>query len=345
MKIPKLFCGRNSKVLAQKIANELSTKKGFSEVRLGKIEYKDFADKEIWLRYGENIRGRDVFLIQSTNPPADNLMELLIMIDAAKRASASTINVVIPYFGYARQDRKDQPRVAITSKLVVDMLTVAGTNRIITMDLHAPQIQGFFNIPIDHLYASSIFLPMLKHKKIKNLAIVSPDAGGMKAVRAYATELNADMIMIDKQRNPKLANVCEVMNIIGDPKGKNLVIVDDLIDTGRTLINAVKALKQKGAEDIYILATHAVVSKGTEIFNIDEIKEVFVTDTINRENHFAPDNTTVYNIQDNELIKHIGLKHKKDIPKVKYLSTSKLFAEAIARIFNNESISSLFDTK
>lgn len=314
MKNIKIFSGRNSIELSKKIIKELCKMKGFHNSKLGKMEYKNFSDGELWLRFGDNIRGNDVFIIQSTNPPAENLMELLLMIDGAKRASAKTITAVIPYFGYARQDRKDQPRVPITSKLIANMLRVSGVDRIITMDLHASQIQGFFDFPVDHLYASAIFIPFLQKQKINNLTIVSPDAGGMKLARAYSTKLNADLIMIDKQRDVQRANVCKVMNIVGNPKDKNLIIVDDLIDTGSTIINAVHSLKEKGALDIYVLATHSLFSQGIEKFNIPEIKKVYVTDTIN--------------VQE-------GLNVSK-------LSTSKLFAETIYRIYNNKSISSLF---
>ena len=247
----KIFSGRSSKYLGVKIAECLGK-------QLGHVEFKTFSDGEIWTKYSENIRGNDVFIIQSTNPPAENLMELLIMIDAAKRSSALRVNAVIPYFGYARQDRKDQPRVSITAKLIANLLQKAGADRIITMDFHAPQIQGFFDIPVDHLYGSAIFLKKFVSMKIKNLAVASPDVGGIKMARAYAKRLHSDLIVIDKRR-PK-PNVAEVMNIIGEVKGKNVLIVDDLIDTGGTFSNAVLELEKQGAKEIYGACTHPILS-------------------------------------------------------------------------------------
>lgn len=282
---------------------------------LGMIELKRFSDGEIWVKYGENIRGLDVFLIQSTNPPAENLMELLIMIDAAKRASAQTITAVIPYFGYARQDRKDQPRVAISAKLIANLLTIAGADRVITMDLHAAQIQGYFDIPFDHLYGSSVFrnkIEMLKN----NLVVVSPDVGGIKIARAYAKMLNCGLVVIDKRR-PK-QNLAEVMNIIGDVDGKDILIVDDLIDTGGTFVGAIEALKQKGALDIYGAITHAVLSgNALERISNSQLTKLYVTDTIEVE----------------------GINQEN---KIEVVSSANLFSEAIRRTFNNESISSLF---
>ena len=233
-----IFAGGSNSSLAKKIADNL-------EKNLGNLELKRFSDGEIWVKYGENIRGQDVFLVQSTNPPADNLMELLIMIDAARRASARMITAVIPYFGYARQDRKDQPRVAISAKLIANLLTTAGTDRVITMDLHAAQIQGFFDIPFDHLYGSSVFRSHLDIER-DNLAVVSPDVGGIKIARAYAKLLDCGLVVIDKRR-PK-QNLAEVMHIIGDVENRDILIVDDLIDTAGTFIGAIEALKAKGAK-------------------------------------------------------------------------------------------------
>jgi ribose-phosphate pyrophosphokinase len=279
------------------------------------IELKRFSDGEIWVKYGENIRGLDVFIIQSTNPPADNLMELLIMIDAAKRASAKTITAVIPYFGYARQDRKDQPRVAISAKLIANLLTVAGADRIITMDLHAAQIQGYFDIPFDHLYGSSVFNERIELHK-KNLVVVSPDVGGIKIARAYAKMLDCGLVVIDKRR-PK-QNLAEVMNIIGDVDGKDILIVDDLIDTAGTFVGAIDALKEKGALNIYGAITHPVLSgNAMERIRNSKVSKLFVTDSINIE----------------------GI-HQEE--KIQVVSSAELFAEAIRRTFNNESISSLF---
>ena len=304
-----IFAGSSNLPLAKKIASNIGKP-------LGEIDLKRFSDGEIWVKYGENIRGLEVFIIQSTNPPTDNVMELLIMIDAAKRASAKSITAVLPYFGYARQDRKDQPRVAITAKLMANLITVAGADRIITMDLHAPQIQGFFDIPFDHLYGSSVFKNSFDHLK-KNIVIVSPDVGGIKIARAYAKLLNCGLVVIDKRR-PK-QNMAEIMHIIGDVEGKDVLIVDDLIDTAGTFVGAIGALKSKGAHEIYGAVTHAVLS-GEAVDRIEksELKTLFVTDTINFTN-------------------------TKKSEKIKILSAADLFSEAIRRTFNNESISTLFN--
>jgi len=303
----KIFAGRSSQYLGEQITKVLKTK-------LGKCSFQTFADKEIWMRYNENIRGGDVFIIQSTFSPAENLMELLIMIDSAKRSSASRINAVIPYFGYARQDRKDQPRVSITAKLVSNLIQTAGADRILTMDLHAPQIQGFFDIPVDHLYGSAVFLKYVRGLKLKNLAVASPDVGGIKMARAYAKRLKADLIVIDKRRTKP--NKAEVMSIIGDVKDKNVLIIDDLIDTGGTFVNAVNALKSRGALNVYGACTHPVFS-GDAVERIEKspLKKLFVSDTIPL----------------NKLSKKIEVK-----------SVANIFAEAIFRINKNRSISSLF---
>lgn len=305
---PKIFSGSNSTELTKNIVQKLGIKEG-------KRTIKKFSDGEIWISYDENIRGSDVFIIQSTNPPSDHLMELLIMLDAAKRASASRVTAVIPYFGYARQDRKDQPRVSITAKLIANLLEKAGADRVITMDLHAAQIQGFFDIPVDHLYASPVFLKHIIDMKIPNLAVASPDVGGIKMARAYAKHLHADLILIDKRR-PK-PNVAEIMNIIGDVKDKNVLIVDDLIDTAGTFVNAVEALREKGALDIYGACVHPILS-GNSLDRItnSSVKKVFISDTI----HLATEN-----------------------PKIEIKSVASIFAEAIIRTNKNESISSLFD--
>ncbi len=306
----KIFSGRSNIPLAEKIAHEIGEP-------LGEREIVNFSDGEIWVKYSDNIRGADVFIIQSTFPPAENLMELLIMIDAAKRASALRVTGVIPYFGYARQDRKDQPRVAISSKLIANLLTHAGVDRVLTMDLHAAQIQGFFDIPVDHLYSSAVFVRYIKDLKVPNLVVVSPDVGGIKFARAYATRLEADLVLIDKRR-PK-ANVAEVVNIIGDVKGKNVLIVDDLIDTGGTFVAAVNALKTAGAADVYGACTHPVFSGNAfEKINSSPIKKLIVSDTV-------------------------PLKRQSE--KIEVRSVAKLFAEAIRRTYQNESISSLFEIK
>ena len=305
-----IFAGRSSNYLGQKITKKL-------DIDLGECDFKTFSDGEIWIKYNQNIRGCDIYIIQSTFAPADNLLELLIMIDAAKRASASRINAVIPYFGYARQDRKDQPRVSVTAKLVANLITKAGADRIITMDLHAAQIQGFFDIPVDHLYGSAVLMKHFKKMAIKNLAIASPDVGGIKMARAYAKRLNAELILIDKRR-PK-PNEAKVMNIIGDATNKNVLIIDDIIDTGGSFVNAVEALKNGGAKDIYGSCTHAVLS-GTAIDKINNspIKKLYISDT---------------------------LPLKVASPKIEVKSVAKIFAEAIIRTNKNESISSLFDVE
>jgi ribose-phosphate pyrophosphokinase len=306
---PKIFSGSSNPELAKKIA-------GYVGNPLGEVDLKRFSDGEIWVKFQENIRGGDVYLIQSTHQPAENLMELLIMLDAAKRSSVSTVTAVIPYFGYARQDRKDQPRVSITAKLVANLITVAGADRVITMDLHAAQIQGFFDIPSDHLYSSPVFLDKFKNTS-NELVVVSPDVGGIKLARSYAKRLQANLVVIDKRR-PK-QNQAEVMNIIGDVSGKDVLLVDDLIDTGGTFISAIKALKEKGANTIYGAVTHAVLS-GNAIEKIEnsEISKLYITDSIPM---------------------------KKDIKtsKIVVRSAANLLAEAIRRTHNHESISSLFD--
>jgi ribose-phosphate pyrophosphokinase len=307
---PLIFSGSSNPKLAKKIANYIG-------LPLGNLELKKFSDGEIWVKFKENIRGGDVYLVQSTHTPAENLMELLIMIDAAKRSSVSRVTAVIPYFGYARQDRKDQPRVSITAKLVANLITIAGADRVITMDLHAAQIQGFFDIPSDHLYASPVFLDLFRNKS-ENLVVVSPDTGGIKLARSYAKKLNAQLVVIDKRR-PK-QNQTEVMNIIGDVEGKDVLLVDDLIDTGGTFVSAIDALKHKGAKNIYGSVTHAVLS-GQAIEKIDnsEIKKLYVTDSI-------------------------PLPEGIETSKIEVRSAAVLLAEAIRRTHNHESISSLFDT-
>ncbi|MDZ7373945.1 MAG: ribose-phosphate pyrophosphokinase [candidate division KSB1 bacterium] len=307
----KIFSGNANRPLAEQIAKAYG-------IALGQTEHKKFQDGEIWVKYNENVRGADVFLVQPTNSPADNLMELLIMVDAAKRASAERITAVIPYFGYARQDRKDQPRVSITAKLVANLLTTAGADRVLTMDLHAPQIQGFFDIPLDHLYSSTIFCEYFRRKKIPDLVVMAPDVGGIRMARAYAKRLEAPLAVVDKRR--PTANQAKAVNVIGEVEDRNVLIVDDLIDTGGTLVEAVHAIKKKGARKIYAACTHAILS-GTAAARIQEcedLEELAVTDTV-----FIPD--------------------EKRVPKLRVLTVAQLFAEAIRRIHNNESISILFD--
>lgn len=303
-----IFAGTSNIPMAEKIAESIGTS-------LGSLELKRFSDGEIWVKYGENIRGREVFLIQSTNPPAENLIELLIMIDAARRASAKRITAVIPYFGYARQDRKDQPRVSITAKLMANLITEAGADRVMTMDLHASQIQGYFDLPVDHLYGSSIFLDHLSDLS-DNLSVVSPDVGGIKIARAYAKMLHSGLIVIDKRR-PK-QNLAEVMNIIGEVEGKDILLVDDLIDTAGTFVGAAKALKERGAKKIYGAVTHPLLSgPAYDRLNSSDIDKLFVTDTINYDESACDRIVTI--------------------------SAAPLFGEAIQRTFKNESISSLFN--
>ncbi len=307
----KLFAGRSNPRLAQRIAKLVGQP-------LGQVQIRNFSDGEIWVKYTENVRGSDVFIIQSTNPPADHLMELLIMVDAARRASARKVTAVIPYFGYARQDRKDQPRVSITAKLVANLMTTAGVDRVITMDLHAPQIQGFFDIPVDHLYSSALYTSFFLNKKMQDLTVVSPDVGGIKMARAFAKRLGGDLILIDKRR-PK-PNQAEVMNIIGEVKGRNILIVDDLIDTGGTFVAAARALRAAGAKEIYGACTHAILSgNSTSRIAAAPVSRLFVTDTIALDSKISRSKT------------------------IKVLSVADIFAHAIKRGFKNQSISSLFD--
>jgi ribose-phosphate pyrophosphokinase len=304
----KLVAGRSNPDFAKKIAKAL-------DVRLANAPIKNFSDGEIWVKYDENIRGVDLYIIQSTMPPSDNLMELLMLIDAARRASAERITAVLPYFGYARQDRKDQPRVAITSKLVANLITEAGADRVISMDLHAPQLQGFFDIPFDHLYASNTFFKHFKDLKSKRLAIASPDVGGSKMARGFAKRFDADLVIIDKRR--PAPNVAEVMNIIGEPEGKDIILVDDLIDTGGTFTNAAAALKKAGARKIYGACSHAVLSgKAIERIEQSPLEYLLVTDSIPL---------------------------RRESNKIKVKSVAKVFAEAIKRTHKGASISSLFD--
>lgn len=306
---PLIFSGSSNPELAKKITNYLS-------LPLGTLDLKRFSDGEIWAKYQENIRGRDVFIVQSTHPPADHLMELLILIDAARRASAKRVTAVIPYFGYARQDRKDQPRVAITAKLVANLLTVAGCDRIITMDLHAAQIQGFFDIPFDHLYASPVFTSIFK-EMAEEVIMVSPDMGGIKLARSYAKRLNTNIVVLDKRRPEH--NYAEVMHVIGDVNGKNVLLIDDLIDTGGTFVSAVSALKKHGAKNIYGTITHPVLSSdAVKRIEDSELDTLYVSDTI-------------------------PLSMDKMSSKIVVRTVAELFAEAVIRSYRNESISSLFE--
>ncbi len=303
-----IFAGRQSKYLAEKIVQSYGTS-------LGRSEVVHFSDGEFQTSYEENIRGRDVFIVQSTFPPADNILELLMMIDAAKRASARKIVAVIPYFGYARQDRKDKPRVSIGAKMISNLLTSTGINRLITIDLHADQIQGFFDVPVDHLYASVIFYPYLQGLNLDNLMMASPDTGGTRRAASYAKALGTGFAICYKQRNKP--NVVEKMRLIGDVKGKDVVLVDDIIDTGGSITKAANLIMEKGAKSVRAIATHPIFS-GNAFENIENspFKEVVVTDTIPQ-------------------------KQKSD--KIKVLTTANLLSEVIKRVENYESISSLFN--
>lgn len=305
----KLFSGTATQYLAEDIAD-------YYGQGLGKMDVLQFSDGEFQPEIKESVRGSFVFIIQSTPPPADNLMELLMMIDAAKRASADYIVAVIPYFGYARQDRKDRPRVGIAAKLVANLLTAAGANRVMTMDLHAGQIQGFFDIPLDHLNGSAIFLPYIQKQKWGNLCFASPDVGSVKRARIYAQNFNADMVICDKYR--KKANEVAEMTLIGNVEGKNVVLVDDMIDTGGTLCNAANLLMEKGATSVRAICTHPVLSgKAYENIEKSQLLELIVTNTL-------------------------PLKHKSK--KIKALSVGKLFAQAVRNTHEHKSINSLFLT-
>jgi ribose-phosphate pyrophosphokinase len=303
----KIFSGRATQYLADKIA-------GAYGEPLGEVNYQQFSDGEMSPYIQESVRGHEVFLIQSTFPPSDNLMELLLMVDAARRASASSVNVVIPYFGYARQDRKDKPRVAIAAKLHANLISAAGATRLMTCDLHADQIQGFFDIPVDHLDGAYIFVPYLKSIGLTNIMFASPDVGGIKRARSFAKFFDAELAVCDKYR--KEANKIESMRLIGEVEGKDVVLVDDLVDTAGTICKAAALLKEKGARSVRAVCTHAVLSgKAHENIEKSMLEEIVVTDTI-------------------------PVKHQSS--KIKVLTVSNLFAKAIRKIHDNESISSLF---
>ena len=303
----KIFSGSQANYLAEEIAAHYGSK-------LGGYTLRKFSDGELSPSFEESIRGCDVFLIQSTFPPADNLMELLLMVDAARRASAHYVTVVIPYFGYARQDRKDKPRVAIGAKLVANLLSAAGADRLMTLDLHAGQIQGFFDFPVDHLEGTTVFVPYIRSLNLKKPLIASPDVGGAARARNFAKFLNVDMVLCDKHR--KRANEIASMQVIGDVEGADVVLVDDLIDTGGTMCKAAEIILDKGANSVRAIATHAVMSgKAHENIANSVLDELIVTDTIPL---------------------------KQPNPKIKVLTVADLFAEAISRICDHESISSLF---
>ena len=302
-----VFSGTKTRYLAEKICASLGCP-------LGNLVMTKFSDGEFAVSYEESIRGRDVFLVQSTFPSSDNLMELLLMIDAAKRASARTINAVIPYFGWARQDRKDKPRVSIGAKLVADLLSAAGIDRLITMDLHADQIQGFFDVPVDHLYASMVLLPYLQSLRLDNLCIASPDVGGSKRANAYAKYLGCPLVLCNKTR--ARANVIETMQIIGDVEGKNVVIIDDMVDTAGTITKAADLMMEAGAKSVRACASHCVMSgPASDRVQESSLEEMVFTDSIPYTNRCN---------------------------KVKQLSVADMFAETIRRVVDNESISSQY---
>lgn len=304
----KVFSGTKSRYLAEQICKSIGCK-------MGEMNIQYFADGEFVVSYEESIRGCEVFLVQSTFPNSDNLLELLLMIDAAKRASASKIIPVIPYFGWARQDRKDKPRVSIGAKLIADLLSVAGIDRLIALDLHADQIQGFFNVPVDHLYASSIYLPYIKSMKLKDMVIASPDVGGSKRASSYAKYLGVDLVLCHKQRAK--ANEVEAMKIIGDVNGKNVIILDDMVDTAGTITKAADIMMDGGAISVRAFASHAVLSNpATERIKKSKLTEIYFTDSI-------PLRDT-------------------SCDKIKILSVADLIADTIIKVNTNESISSSF---
>ena len=302
-----VFSGTNSRCLAEKICASLNCP-------LGNMNITHFADGEFAVSYEESIRGAHVFLVQSTFPNSDNLMELLLMIDAAKRASAKSVVAVVPYFGWARQDRKDKPRVSIGAKLVADLLSVAGIDRLITMDLHADQIQGFFNIPVDHLYASAVFLPYIQSLKLDELVIATPDVGGSKRASTFSKYLGVPLVLCNKSREK--ANEVASMQIIGDVKGKNVVLIDDIVDTAGTITKAANIMLEAGANSVRAIASHCVMSDPAS-FRVQEsgLTEMVFTDSI---------------------------PYSKKCAKVKQLSIADMFAETIKRVMNNESISSQY---
>jgi ribose-phosphate pyrophosphokinase len=303
----KIFTGKATTYLTSKICSSVG-------VELGKSSCPVFADGEFEPCYEETIRGSHVFIVQSTFPPGDNLLELLLMIDAAKRASAYKIIAVVPYFGFARQDRKDKPRVSIGAKLMADLLSAAGVNRVITMDLHADQIQGFFNVPVDHLYASALFIPFIKKMGLRDIVIASPDVGGTKRANTYARLLGTDMVICHKSRAK--ANVVESMTLIGDVRDKDVIIVDDLIDTAGTITKAAGLMVKEGANSVRAFAAHGLLSDPAyQRIEDSALQEVYFTDSIPA---------------------------KQASPKIKYISVAEEFGEAIKRVYKNESISSLF---
>src|SRR5687768_1769598 len=306
----KLLVGSGNPALSKEIAHSLG-------VEPAKATITRFADGEIFVRIDENVRGNDVFILQPTNPPAENIMELLLLIDAAKRASAARITCVMPYYGYSRQDRKDQPRVAIGAKLVANMIVTAGVHRVLGLDFHQHQLQGFFDVPVDHLYAAPVFVSHYRKKNLHDLVVVAPDVGSAKMARGFAKRLNGSLAIIDKRR-PK-ANVSEVVNVVGEVEGKDCLLADDMIDTAGTVSEAAKALKDLGARDVYVCATHALLSgPAVERLSKAPITEVTVTDTV-------------------------SIPPAKRFEKLCVLSVGELLAKAIRYIHSEQSVSSLFE--
>ena len=308
----KIFSGRSNPALAKNIASTLNKE-------LGKISVQTFADGEIWVKYEENIRGCDVFIIQSTNGPSENIMELALMVDAAVRASADTVTVVIPYFGYGRQDRKDQPRVPISSRVIVDILTAMGTDRIITLDLHSTQIQGFAKIPFDNLYSRSVILEAIRDEEFKpdSSVVLAPDIGSVKMSQGYAKNLGMHFALIDKRRFAP--NQAEINHLIGDLKNMDVLIIDDMIDTAGTLVNAASAALEQGAKSVTAFATHGVLSDpAIDRIKKSDINKIIITDTI-------------------------SISKYKLIDKLKIMSVSGIFGQAVDRVHNGESVSALFE--
>ncbi|MFL5537676.1 MAG: ribose-phosphate diphosphokinase [Longimicrobiaceae bacterium] len=305
-----VLSGRANRPLAEAVADDLGCE-------LGRATIRNFEDGEIFVRIDDNVRGRDLYIIQSTCPPSDNVLELLLLLDAARRASAARITAVIPYFGYARQDRKDQPRVAIGAKLMANMIVAAGAHRVLSIDFHQHQLQGFFDIPVDHLYAAPVFTRYFREKQLDNLVVVSPDVGSAKMARGFAKRLGGTMGIIDKRR--PAANVSEVMHVIGEVEGKDCLLSDDMIDTAGTMAQAARALKERGARDVYACATHALLS-GPAVQRLRDapFTEIVVTDTIPVPPH-------------------------KQFETLRVLSTDELLAKAVRYTHVNESVSSLFE--
>ncbi|MEE8437318.1 MAG: ribose-phosphate pyrophosphokinase [Candidatus Neomarinimicrobiota bacterium] len=308
----KLFSGRSNTELAAKIAKSMG-------INLGKITIRDFNDGELWIKYEENIRGKDVFILQPTNSPARNILELVLMIDAAVRASANTVTAVIPYFGYGRQDRKETPRVPISSRVMVDLFTTSGANRIISMDLHSIQIQGFASIPFDHLFSRMVLLDAIKSLNMNSdeTVVLAPDVGSTRMSQAYAKRLNMHFALIDKRRYAP--NEAKVMHLIGDMKGKDVLIIDDMIDTAGTTVNAAQAAMDNGARSVTAVATHAILSgDAVEKINNSPINKLIVTDTV-------------------------AIPEEKKFDKLKIVTVATVFGDAITRIYEGRSVSALFD--